>query len=180
MLKKLVAASIFTIMSSTIAYAGSFYMGPSVMLNYLSAKNSSYNSLSPRLSAGYGGIVANNFYLAGELTATPGSVDLKNGYTHGTDQNTKVTHTYGLSVIPGIKLNDTAMVYGRVGAVKSYFSSQAKTVTGGQAGIGVETSVSPTWNLRSEYIYTAYRSVSHDIGSPKSNAIGIGLIHNFN
>lgn len=179
MLKKLLATSVLVMVSSTVAHAGSFYLGPTVELNYLSAKHSSYHSLSPRLSAGYGGDITNSFYLAGELTASPGGIDLQNNYTKGTDENTKVTHTYGVSAIPGFKLNDSTMIYGRLGAVKSYFTGPSKNVTGGQIGVGVQTCLSPTWNVRGEYIHTAYRSVSADIGAPKSNTVGIGLIHTF-
>ena len=180
MFKKLLLAGLMAGVISQAAYAGNFYIGPSVMLNYLSADHSNYHALSPRVSLGYGGIVTDNFYLAGELTATPGSIDLKNDYTKGTNENTKITHTYGLSIIPGIKVTDTTMVYGRIGAVESYFNSQNKTAAGAQVGLGVQMSIAPSWDLRGEYIYTGYRSVSSSVGSPKSNAIGVGLIHNFN
>jgi opacity protein-like surface antigen len=179
MLKKLAAICVLTLASSTVAQAGSFYIGPSLMLNYLSAKHSSYHSLSPRLSVGYGGDVVDNFYLAGEVTASPGGADLQNNYTKGTDENTKITHSYGISAIPGLKLSDTAMLYARLGAARSYFTNQNKNVVGGQAGLGIQVSMTPSWDIRGEYIRTAYRSVSADIGSPKSNAFDVGVIHTF-
>lgn len=180
MLKKLtLATATFLLINCVSANAAALYIGPSLSFNNITSSNSSYRGLSPHFSLGYGDNLSNDFYLAGELFGTPGSIDISNNNVSGSGTSIKTTHSYGASIIPSVMLSSAAMLYGRLGIISSYFTDQDKNVFGEQAGLGIQTNLTPTWDIRSEYTYTSYRSIS-GIGSPNGDGFSVGLVHKFN
>ena len=176
MFKKLLIVSAVLAVSSTVAIAAGTapYLGASTGVVSNTIGNSSFRGMPLTVSGGVGTTVNQNIYLAGEVFGTVGTATLDN---NGTGKSVKTTHGYGLSFIPGVKLSDHTLTYARIGVVKSRFTSVDKTATGGQVGLGVQTSVTQNLDLRGEYEYTKYRSFSSM--SPKSDAFNIGLVYKF-
>lgn len=168
MLKKLFIASAILISSSTVAFAnGVPYIGAG-----LGVKSTNGVRFMPlNIFGGYGGIVSPGIYLAGELSADLTSINLSS--------SSLLKTTYGLaaSVIPGILLSDTTMLYGRAGVIRSNFSYPGyhNYANGGQLGLGMQTRVAQNLSLRGEYVYTSYsRSLS-----PTSDQFNLGLVYKF-
>lgn len=174
MFKKTLVAVAIVAASSTIAMAGAApYMGAAIGIQ--DNIGNGYSRLMPaNLFAGYGGTIgqSQNVYLAGEVFAVPATYSFKNS---GLD---RTTYGYGASIIPGLMLSDHTLGYVRAGVVKSRFSHASESVTGGQLGLGLQTSLSQNVDLRGEYVYTAYRSVDR-VSSPKADQANLGLIYKF-
>lgn len=166
--------------TKTISYAGVFYMGPSLQYESVKADNGdSYQTLSPRLTVGYGKKIQFPYYVAGELFAVAGNIQ-----GHPSNSSLKNTPSVGASLLPGFMLDDHTFLYGRLGVISTHFSTANSYTWGGQVGFGIETAITDSWDIRSEYIFTQYGNInsneSSSIGAPHSNMIAIGLIHHFN
>lgn len=176
MLKKLAVVTAILAASSTIAFAAGPYVGAGIGVQATTSSGGSARVAPATLSAGYGSIVSQSFYLAGEAFVVPGSLDLN-------DNNARTTYGYGASILPGLMVNDSTMTYVRAGVVRSHFDKQNKNRTGGQLGLGIQTSLTQCLDLRGEYVYTAYQSVSSNNGnylsSPKGDQFNLGLIYKF-
>lgn len=137
-----------------------------------------YRGVPFNVFAGYGGIVNQNFYLAGELTATLGTGDIQ-------DNGLKSSYGYGVSVLPGVMLSDHTLGFARVGVVRARFPKQNSNSTGGQFGVGLQTSLTQCVDLRGEYDFVAYRSVSGRSSgvnysvSPRSDQFNLALVYKF-
>lgn len=179
MFKKLLVASAILAASSSIALAnGAPYLGGSigVQANTSNNSNAAYQGGSNArvvpvtLSAGYGAVIAQNFYLAGEIFGTPGSFNIN-------DNGLKSTYGYGISFIPGLMLSEHTMAYARAGLVRTRFS-HLDNKTGAQLGLGMQTSVTQNWDLRTEYVFSAYRKI-HNVSTLRSDAFNIGAVYKF-
>jgi opacity protein-like surface antigen len=158
---------------------GRAYVGPSLFVQQVSANESSYRGLHPRFSLGYADW-SNKYYLAAELFLVPASLtlsDIRNNGGSGT--STKISSSFGASLLPGTLIYKKILGYLRFGLISSYFRSPGSSKMGGQLGFGIQTRLTSEWALRGEYLYTAYNSVSQ-IGTPNSNELGLGLIYFFN
>ena len=173
MLKKLLATTVILAVSSSVVNAAP-YVAASVGVQANTSNSGSARVMPATIAAGYGAIVAPNIYMAGELFVVPGSAELN-------DYGVKTTYGYGISFIPGVMLSDHTMGYARAGLVRSQFSSPRANATGGQLGLGMQTSLTQNWDLRGEYVYTAYRSISgaNGISSPKSDQFNLGVMYKF-
>ncbi|HSW69986.1 MAG TPA: outer membrane beta-barrel protein [Gammaproteobacteria bacterium] len=176
MFKKLFVASAVFITSSSfaLAAAGAPYLGASLGVVDNTSTNNNFRGMPLTVSAGYGATVSQSLYLAGELFGVIGTANLDNNAMMG---SVKTTYGYGASFIPGVMLSDHTMTYARVGVVKSRFTNFNKTVTGGQLGLGLQTSITQNWDLRGEYDYTAYNKFSGI--STKADAFNMGLVYKF-
>lgn len=170
--KAVICGAFFTCVIST-AHAG-LYIGPTLLVRDTISSNSTVRESGLRLSLGYGDFVAPSFYLAGEAFAIPGSILLKNNTSYGT--SVRNTYSYGASLLPGIPVTDSVLGYLRLGVVETRFSSASVTAAGGQVGLGLQTGLTCDWDLRMEYTYTMYRSVSN-AGTPKADWFGLGLTY---
>lgn len=176
MFKKLLIASAMLATTSTVAVAnGAPYLGASVGVVDNTSSKGSFRGAPLTINAGYGATVNQNFYLGGEVFGVVGTATLNSNPTN--TGNVKTTYGYGVSFIPGVMLSDHTMTYARLGVVKSRFTNADKTVTGGQAGLGIQTSVTQNWDLRGEYDYTKYNKFSGI--SAKADAFNIGLVYKF-
>lgn len=176
MFKKLIVASAILATTSTVALAtGAPYLGASLGVVDNTSSGGSFRGMPLTINAGYGAKVNQNLYLAGEVFGVIGTATLDSNPNNGF--NSKTTYGYGASFIPGIMLSDHTMTYARLGVVKSRFTNNSATVFGGQAGLGIQTSLTQNWDLRGEYDYTAYNKVSNV--SPKADAFNMGLVYKF-
>jgi len=154
------------------------------------------------LMLGYGQYFSNMYYLGGEIFGNYSNASENLTTTDNTavpaivyNGKINVNGSYGLALLPGVKLNDTTLGYLRVGyswaSIKYQDSmtgagSASKTNTsGGWAyGLGMETLLSGNWSLRTEYTYTNYNSYNTALGSgtnvdPSDNQFMLGLIYHF-
>lgn len=175
MFKKLFVASAVLAASSTMAFAvGAPYLGASIGVVDNIAKTASYRGAPLTINGGYGAVVNQSLYLAGEVFATIGTFTLTN---NSFVNNLQTTYGYGASFIPGVMISDHTMTYARLGVVKTRFTNYSKTVTGGQIGLGLQTSVTQNWDLRGEYDYTKYNKFSGI--SASTDAFNLGLVYKF-
>jgi opacity protein-like surface antigen len=192
MFKKVLLASAILAASSTVAMAAAPYVGigSGLVVNTLDLGQVSnvgelgifYRGIPVNLFAGYGGMVSDSMYLAGELNGTVGTFNI-------TD-TTGLRSQYGLSlsVLPGVMLSDHTMAFARLGVVKTHFTtpSYAKwsdtTPWGGEAGLGMQTSLTQNLDLRGEYDFVAYKSTSSNTfkDTPRADQFNVSLVYNFN
>lgn len=187
MLKKLFLASAIAAAASS-AVAGAPYVGAGIGIinNSANVKSNAgvsstlgaYRGMPFNLYAGYGGIVNQNFYLAGELNGTVGTANITDS------NNTGLKSTYGLgaSILPGVMLSDRTLAYARAGVVRTRFpDNSGSTRTGGQFGLGMQTSMVQNVDLRGEYTFVAYQSKNTSFGSlaPRSDQFNLSLIYKF-
>jgi opacity protein-like surface antigen len=177
MLKKLSLGTMIFIASATLCHAGIFYMGPSLQYESVKGGNSSYQTFSPRLTVGYAEKLEYPYYLAGEIFGVAGNID---GHPDGS--GLKNTPSFGVAILPGFMVLDNTFLYGRLGTVATDFSAADSYTWGGQIGAGIETGITDTWDIRTEYIFTQYGEINggnSSLGSPHSNMIAVGIIHRF-
>jgi opacity protein-like surface antigen len=174
MLKKILIASMLIGSSAALA-DGVPYLGFDLGLVNNTAKHANFRGLNGTVNAGYGSIVGTGIYLGSEIFFTPVATTIS-------DNGLKSTYAYGLSFIPGLMLSDHTMGYARLGLSRSHFSpaggAHNKTVSGFSTGLGIQTSLTQNWDLRGEYIYTAYQSISV-VGTPRSDQVNLGLVYKF-
>lgn len=156
---------------------GTVYLGPSLQVQDLSANQSSFRGLLPRLSLGYADW-SNKYYLAAELFVVPATVTLSDIRDAGAS-STKASSDIGLSLIPGTLIYKEIWGYLRFGIVSSHFITPNSSKLGLQMGLGLQSKLTSQLALRGEYIYTTYSSVSQ-VGTPNSNELGLGFIYFFN
>jgi opacity protein-like surface antigen len=172
-LKKL-SLALVTAISIFPCFAGNFYFGPGISLQDTYAEDSSYRGVNPKFSFGYGQHFNEFWYVGTEANASFGTATLQTGGTN----NLKTSNTFGLSLLPGIQLTPDTLAFTRFGLVNSYFNEPDKRQTGGQLGLGLETHLTPSWEVRGEYTYSEYSNMIN-IGTPKTSAFTFGFVHNF-
>ena len=178
MIKKILVgtllASAVTVASANTAAP---YVGAGLGVN-VNTSSSGVNTFFTRtmpvsIFAGYGGVVNQNFYLAGEFTGVLGAGELTSK-----GNSVKTTYGYGLSVLPGLMLSDHTLAFARVGFVRSRFTNMNTYGNGGQIGLGLQTSLTQNVDVRGEYDFTAYKTVSN-VGAPRSDAASVSLVYKF-
>jgi len=151
------------------------YLGPTLMVQDISADHASFRALHPRLSLGVADW-SNRYYVGAELFFIPFNMDLSDRRGNTTARSAKTSNSFGVSVLPGARLYKEIWGYVRVGLITSRFVSPNSMALGGQLGAGLQTWLRPHLALRGEYIYTAYNSVSQ-VGTPNSNEFGLGFVY---
>lgn len=179
----------------------------SITVNDGVGSGTSFNpSLSARgfngsIFAGYGQYY-DRFYIAGEVSALSTAADMSYGMSNqDISFGTKLTAraSYGVAILPGLKVNDSTLVYIRLGYVRTSFKSQenetipafgvfnrgvSKSTWGNglNYGIGVETAVCRNVSVRGEYNYINYNSFNSPVGTkfaPSNNQFVISGIYHF-
>lgn len=144
---------------------------------------------------GYG-VRFGDIYLAGEIDAelSDASWDIErdpNGRVYSVDKH----HSFGGSVIAGYVLDDSALLYGRAGVVRTGFETEytegGSTVDSrdGQIGLrfggGIEVPASEAVSLRLEYSHTSYKQYEVEYGAGtdtfenSENQFRIGVAYRF-
>lgn len=141
----------------------------------------SYRGVPVNLFAGYGGSVNENFYLAGEIFGTAGTFNLTNNKS-----DLKSDYTYGVAILPGALLSEQTVAYARLGVLKSHFPKGSNNNrAGAQFGAGLQTTLAQNVDLRGEYDYVAYKSVSTRFNnnrvtvSPRADQFNVALVYKF-
>ncbi len=132
------------------------------------------------------------FYIAGEIFGNYSDADTSfSQLSYQSDFDVRTS--YGASILPGIRLSQAALVYGRIGYTRSYFSAkenmpgafQLNTTDWGNGihyGIGIEAALYRNWSLRGDYTYTYYGSFSSSIGTsfqPVNNQFMLSVLYHF-
>ncbi len=154
------------------------------------------------LFAGYGQYFQDLYYLAGEvLVNTSGASQSNNGtFTSGATTVTannkfSANTSYGIRLLPGVKLNNSALLYIPLGYMSASLkgtqnvsngtlsASTSKSQYSGAFvyGIGIETAIYENFSLRGEYTHTNNNSFSSDgvKWSPSDNQFMLGLLYHF-
>lgn len=180
MLKKIMIASFMAAIAG-VSYAGpgsSPYIGTSLGVNVNSSTSVAgdaavYRGVPLKVFAGYGALINQSAYVGVELTGVPGSAQMSN------KNNMRTSYGYGASVLPGVMLSDQTLAYLRGGVVRTEFSNVNNMATGAEMGVGIQTFLTQNFDLRGEYDYTAYRTVS-GIHAPSADSYDLGLVYKFN
>ena len=176
MFKKIIMASAVLAVSSSVALAnGAPYIGASVGQKTNTSTDRNFRGVTGDIFVGYGATIGEGVYLGGEVFVNAATANVS-------DNGLKSTTGYGASFIPGLLISDHTMGYLRIGILRSSFtpSGLSKTsVTAGQLGLGLQTNLMQNWDLRGEYDYDAYNSLSGVDGKPRSDEFNLGLIYKF-
>jgi opacity protein-like surface antigen len=156
---------------------GKGYLGPTLLVQAISANQASFRGLHGRASLGYADW-SNKYYMAGELFYIPATMTLSDTRGNAEGPTTKASNSFGASLLPGTLLYKEILGYLRLGLISSRFVAPNSMKLGAQLGFGLQTQVTSQLALRGEYIYTAYGSVAK-IGTPNSNEFGVGFIYFF-
>jgi outer membrane immunogenic protein len=153
------------------------------------------------LNLGYGMMMTDMFYLGGELFANWSNANNSlsmvdndgDNLTAGFDANS----SYGLALLPGVKMTDSTLTYVRLGwnwaNLKSSVSgvdgatgttfngSKSNTSNGFVLGVGMETLLVDNWSLRGEFNHTWYSNYSANniTVAPSDNQYMLGLLYHF-
>jgi outer membrane immunogenic protein len=212
MFKKLVIGCAVLAATSTVAFADGAYVGGDLGLNSNTFKlvdptssTTNFNNRELTLGglAGYGVSVSDLIYLGGEAFLNGGSSSTSTKSILNGSQTAKLTSTYsyGLDFVPGIKVTQSTMVYGKMGLSESRFKlteniapgfssgvsgTAAQNRLGGRLGLGAQTDVSSNFAVRGEFVHTAYRGFSAPSNTgfqnritPKTNTATVGLVDKF-
>jgi len=165
------------------------------------------------LFGGYGQYFNEMYYLAGELFLNTSGASTSTTSSHtdigvGTDSlytKTSVNGSWGVSLLPGIKLNDASLLYIRLGYEQARIKGQGSVAFnsvnlasfsknswrgGFNYGVGLESTFYPSWSVRTEFNHTNYGSFSNNVTvagagtasanySPSDNQFMVGLNYHF-
>lgn len=170
-IRKLIATTALLAATTSVALADEPYFGAGLGIQ----NASSYNGIVSNIFAGYGATVGENFnyYLGAELFANIGSLPLSSSHYNRT------TYGVGISLMPGIYLNEYTIAYIRVGLENSHFSRNNSAQTGSQLGAGLQTRITNNWDVRAEYVYTG-KGIINNFNVTRSNQFNMGLIYKLN
>lgn len=196
MLKKFIlASSLLTLVSSVAMASPAPYVGAGLGIvtntssftatgtvpgaagkNTQIGQTANFRGVPLNVFLGFGGIINQNLYLAGELggTIATGEISSNGGL--------KTSYGYSASLLPGAMLSDHTMAFVRAGVVRTHFSNANDTQTGAQLGLGLQSSVMQNVDIRGEYDFTAYGSFNNKYGrvsAPRSDAFNLGLVYKF-
>lgn len=183
MLKKMILSSVILALTSTAALANPAFFNAKPA-PYIGAGLSFFpnggmftikdgtvvRNVLPNLFAGYGGVINQNFYLAGELNYNIAA--------------------YGASILPGLMLSKHTLVFARAGVIRGKFLtldsanssaslSHSRYNTGGQFGLGVQTSLTQKIDVRGEYTNWYFPSAGSPSKSVDMNGLSASLIYKF-
>lgn len=162
------------------------------------------------LFLGFGKYLSDIFYLGGEVF----------GYWGGANEHVTVSSplgylklnleeqgSYGLAVLPGIKINQTTLAYLKGGYLwtnthanatlhvnptpagapgVTFSGSRNNNISGWEVGIGMETLLVDNWSLRADYTYVDYTNSNHHDDddntfvnrlNPRDNVFTVGVVY---
>jgi opacity protein-like surface antigen len=176
------------------------------------------NGFAGGLFGGYGMYWSNWYYLGAEVFVNGSAASQAQNVsetaigaatgtatTRGVYNKVSTGMSWGISVLPGLKVNDSTLTYIRLGYNQAKLKGQSvlgvQTTTvagvvttatsntsknswqgGFNYGLGIETAVYPMVSVRSEYSHTGYNSFSDANGtsySASDNQLMVSLIYHF-
>ena len=151
------------------------------------------------LFAGYGQYFNDYYYLGGELLGNYSNAQSSTSTSSsaaGTlySQTMNVYGSWGLSLLPGLKVNDTSLLYARLGyrwdrmkvnefdpALSAGNVNTTKWSNGFNLGLGIETLITCDWSVRTEYNHTWNNSFHTTLTGaniqPAYNQVMLGLVY---
>jgi len=157
------------------------------------------------LFGGYGALVHNQWYLAGEVNGNISSTSFRSSnseYVHSTFSNTKfkINNSVGISVLPGYQYSPGTLFYGRLGYQNGHFRSTTSDVSlanvskregGFRYGVGLKQALTPRLAVRMDYSRIDYSDIrfstfdalstttKNTIISPTQQLLEFGLVYSF-
>lgn len=130
------------------------------------------------LNTGIGWVFQDHYYLGAEIFGTINNAKIG---------STKYKYSYGIDLVPGVKISDSTMLYGKVGYIRGKFSNITltggdKTLNGLQLGLGMETMVTNNVSAKIEYDYNRFASQNFGaFGStrPTVETVKLGVAYHF-
>jgi len=169
--KLLIATAILASSSAALAASGVPYVGASVGVTNTLDDVIGGRNLNVNIFGGYGAVVTQNIYLGGEVFANKATGDIVYSLSN--------RFSYGASFIPGLLLSEHTMLYGRAGLVNaSYNAGYTTNISGLQAGLGLQTSLTEKVDLRAEYVYSNYDHFNNDF-KPTTDQVNLGIVYKF-
>ena len=161
MFKKVLLAGSILAVSSSVALAGTPYIGGSLGVSGFKHQS----GVIANLFGGYGDTLdqSQKIYLGGELNLN---------LAHYSKFSTM--YGLGVSLLPGIMLSKYTMLYGRAGLDlidAPHNSNTQNIIFGTQYGLGLQTNVAEKWDVRGEYVYSNAR---------RDGQFNLGLVYKFN
>ncbi len=168
--------------------------GTSITSNYpASASNWTAGALF-----GYGKMISSMFYLGGEIFINANNFQQDFSYTNGPAPTTYTNQTlngptWGIGLLPGIRFQESALTYVRLGWNSTIFKTN-ETATGAVNGnvsnresgfvfgVGIETLITTNYSVRGEFDHTYYTSyntfsVYNTVVNPSSNQFMLSFIY---
>jgi len=168
------------------------------------------------LYVGYGGTFQDHYYLAAEIFGDISSIkaDFNEGIAitnslgdlsaAGVEGNVKLRYEYGIDLIPGVKVSDSTMLFGKLGWIRGKFRFNAEgvvlasvpagftsfttnrngsfesnhTSNGIQLGVGLETMVTNNCSVKIEYDWNRYGS-TFGVSHPTVDEAKVGVAYHF-
>lgn len=131
------------------------------------------------LNGGIGWVFQDHYYLGAEIFGTVNSAEINVGR-----DSLKYKYSYGIDLVPGVKISDSTMLYGKVGyigaefdASGSRFGSKDKNKSGLQLGLGLETMVTNNVSTKIEYDYNTFSKFNGI--RPVVNSVKLGVAYHF-
>jgi outer membrane immunogenic protein len=155
---------------------------------------------------GYGQYFNDVYYLGAEIfvngsnanSASTASQTSIAGVTNSVYSKVSVGTSYGISLLPGVKVNDASLLYVRLGYNRAHIKGQSQVVSnnvtlldsstsswrsGFNYGLGMEMAFYQNWSVRGEFTHTNYSSFSSSVTnttySPSDNQFMVGLSYHF-
>lgn len=137
------------------------------------------------LAVGIGWTFQDHYYLGLEAFGS-----ITNNEAHFGPAEIEMEHSFGVSVLPGVKISDSTMAFLRLGWVRSRFEvkggmfggSISKSRNGGQVGIGLETMVTNNVSTSLEYDWARYGNWNVGGGAtikPTVNLVKLDVTYHF-
>ena len=183
MLKRILLASVITLLASGAAMAGGFYVGAGVgansfnsNLNFNDTGNVTYGHLGAQgsLYAGYVVPFSNQFGVG--IEAFGNIMDTKTtDSTYNPALRLKERNTYGLRLLPGYRIAPTADMHLIAGFVRGGFRQDGNNIAsknfnanGFQVGLGGGVDVSKNVGIRGDVAYNHFQNKTITIGTDSS------------
>jgi len=159
------------------------------------------------LYVGYGATFQDHYYLAAEIFGNISSVKANFDGTLtnaagtssvGFTSDVKLRYEYGIDLVPGVKVSDSTMLFGKIGWIRGKFKSEASgfvnipgvinvvsgtfetnhTSNGIQLGIGLETMITNNCSAKIEYDWNRY-SNTFGVSHPTVDEAKFGVAYHF-
>lgn len=167
------------------------YLGLSTgpRINYTGAP-SVFNGIEVVGSAGWGWMFTPDFYIAAEIFGGD-SFNVKDYGATGLGEtgSVRTTWNFGVSLLPGVMINDSILGYVRISYIRAHFrNNPTDTIcdcdngtnrNGWQVGLGGESNLCGGWDVRGEYVYSQYTNSIAGIGIPRAHQFTLGLVYKF-
>ncbi|MBV9575579.1 MAG: hypothetical protein JO149_03045, partial [Gammaproteobacteria bacterium] len=150
MFKKIIAMIALWFLSLSSVFAANIYLAPTLMFQNTYKDGIRYEEVSPKFSLGYSDTVHEMVYIAGEMFASMRGYELHNHLQNGMSLKTK--SSVGISFLPGYYFDPLLLGYLRLGFIDTDFSQFNTKKKGWQVGAGLQTNLSPCWDVRGEYV----------------------------